>query len=143
MSECCETKELKTAAGMAAPALNRSANGKTLVIIGGLLCGASAHAQCCAPTPVATPKVTAQPVAAPDVRTVTLKVTGMTCEMCAKEVERALQNVDGARTADVSPDKKQAVVTGDAAKVNTEQLLVAVAKAGGGRHTFKAENVGK
>lgn len=110
----------------------------TAFAIGGFLCCASAHPQCCAPTPAASPNTTAQPIAATDGRTVTLKVTGMTCELCAKAVERALKNLDGVITADVSLGKKQAVVTVDAAKVKTEQLIAAVNKAGGDRHTFQA-----
>lgn len=110
----------------------------TTLAIGGLLC-ISAHAQCCAPSAAANNKVTAKPTAATDGSAVTLKVTGMTCEMCAKGVTSALQKIAGVKTANVSWDKSQAIVTMDAAKVKTEQLIAAVDKAGGDRHTFKAE----
>lgn len=90
----------------------------TTLAIGGLLCCASARAED---------------------STVTLKVTGMTCDKCAAGVQKALKKVDGVKAAEVSLDKNQAVVTVDSVKVKTEQLIAAVNKAGGDRHTFKAE----
>jgi Cu+-exporting ATPase len=90
----------------------------TTLAIGGLLCCASARAE--------------------DSK-VTLKVTGMTCDKCVAGVQKALKNVDGVKAAEVSLDKKQAVVTVNSAKVKTAQRIAAVDKAGGDRHTFKAE----
>ena len=108
--------------------------------LGGLLGVPLAHAQCCAPaTKTADNKITLKPTTTADDNTVTLKVTGMTCDKCATSVQKALQNVEGVKAAEVSLDKGQAVVTVDAAKVKTEQLIAAVEKAGGDRHTFKAE----
>lgn len=117
----------------------------TTLAIGGLLCCASARAgdACCPTTPAKDSKGILKPTSSAAGSTVTLKVTGMTCEMCAKGVERALKKVDGVKAAEVSLDKKQAVVTVDAAKVKTEQLIAAVAKAGGDRHTFRAEKAEK
>lgn len=101
----------------------------TTLAIGGLLCCASARAAdgCCATAP----------------SKVTLKITGMTCDKCAAGVQTALKKVDGVKAAEVSLDKNQVVVTVDSAKVKTEQLIAAVDKAGGDRHTFKAEKAEK
>lgn len=90
----------------------------TTLAIGGLLCCASARA---------------------DDSKVTLNITGMTCDKCAAGVQKALKKVDGVKAAEVSLDKNQAVVTVDATKVKTGQLIAAVDKAGGDRHSFKAE----
>ena len=42
-----------------------------------------------------------------------LKVTGMTCMHCVAAVKKALEQVPGVETAEVSLEKAQAVVTGD------------------------------
>lgn len=104
----------------------------TTLAIGGLLCCASVRAAdgCCSTAPTKDSKVT-------------LKITGMTCDKCAAGVQNALKKVDGVKAAEVSLNKKQAVVTMDAAKVKPDQLIAAVDKAGGDRHTFKAEKAGK
>lgn len=44
----------------------------------------------------------------------TLKVSGMTCMHCVGAVKTALEQVPGVETAEVSLEKAQAVVTGDA-----------------------------
>lgn len=44
----------------------------------------------------------------------TLKVTGMTCGHCVASVTRALERVPGVESAEVSLEKRQAVVTGRA-----------------------------
>lgn len=44
----------------------------------------------------------------------TLKVDGMTCAHCTAAVKKALEQVPGVETAQVSLEKAQAVVTGDA-----------------------------
>ena len=44
----------------------------------------------------------------------TLKVTGMTCMHCVSAVKKALEQVPGVETAEVSLEKAQAVVTGEA-----------------------------
>ncbi|MBI4657583.1 MAG: heavy-metal-associated domain-containing protein [Verrucomicrobia bacterium] len=63
----------------------------------------------------------------------------MTCEMCTAGVKKSLTKLDGVKTADVSLDKGQAIVTFDPAKVTTGKLIAAIGKAGGSQHTFKAE----
>lgn len=44
----------------------------------------------------------------------TLTVDGMTCMHCVGAVKKALEQVPGVETADVSLEQKQAVVTGSA-----------------------------
>lgn len=44
----------------------------------------------------------------------TLKIDGMTCMHCVGAVKKALEQVPGVQTAQVSLEKAQAVVTGDA-----------------------------
>ena len=44
----------------------------------------------------------------------TLLITGMTCGHCVAAVTRALQAVPGVQTAEVSLERKQAVVRGTA-----------------------------
>ncbi len=46
--------------------------------------------------------------------TITLSVTGMTCNHCVAAVTRALKAVPGVAAADVNLQKKQAVVQGEA-----------------------------
>jgi copper ion binding protein len=54
----------------------------------------------------------------------TLKVTGMTCGHCVAAVTKALENIPGVDKADVSLEKGQAIVTGDA----DSQAMVAAIK---------------
>jgi len=56
-----------------------------------------------------------------------IQVTGMTCMHCVGAVAKALQNVPGVESADVSLDDKQAVVTGNA---DTAALLAAIKEEG-------------
>ena len=63
-------------------------------------------------------------------QTVTLGVSGMTCGGCVSSVTKVLNALEGVAKADVSLDKKCAVVDYDAAKLNVEQLKHAVIEAG-------------
>lgn len=63
-------------------------------------------------------------------KTVTLSVPGMTCEACPFTVMMALSKVAGVQKADVSFEKREAVVTFDNAKTNPEALTRATANAG-------------
>jgi len=45
---------------------------------------------------------------------ITLKVTGMTCGHCVAAVTRALEQVPGVDSAEVSLEERRAVVTGPA-----------------------------
>ena len=66
----------------------------------------------------------------------TLKIKGMTCIGCAKQVQTALTKVKGVKTATVNFKENQAVVTIDPKKLKEGKLLAAVKKAG-----FKAEKL--
>lgn len=57
----------------------------------------------------------------------TLNVNGMTCMHCVGAVKKALERVPGVETAEVSLEKAQAVVTGDA----DMQAMVAAIKVEG------------
>jgi copper chaperone len=57
----------------------------------------------------------------------TLKVTGMTCNHCVMSVTKALKQVPGVETADVSLEKAQAVVKGSA---DAQALIKAVKEEG-------------
>jgi copper chaperone len=59
-----------------------------------------------------------------------LKVVGMTCSGCVRSVTRALTNVAGVATVDVSLDQALARVTFDPAKVNRSAIRAAVVEAG-------------
>ena len=63
-------------------------------------------------------------------KTVTLSVPGMTCEACPITVKKALSKVAGVEKAEVSFEKREAVVTFDDAKTNAEALTKATANAG-------------
>lgn len=62
--------------------------------------------------------------------TVTLAVPGMTCAACPITVRKALTKVDGVAKAEVSFDKREAIVTFDDAMTNAQALAKATADAG-------------
>jgi len=51
--------------------------------------------------------------------TETLEITGMTCDACARHVERALRNVPGVHTAEVSYPQGTARVIAACAALST------------------------
>ncbi len=63
-------------------------------------------------------------------RTVTLSVPCMSCEVCPITVKKALQKVSGVDRVDVSFEKKEAVVTYDDSKTTMERLIKATEDAG-------------
>lgn len=63
-------------------------------------------------------------------KTITLSVPGMTCEACPITVKKALSKVAGVQKAEVSFEKREAVVTFDDAKTSTDTLTKATANAG-------------
>ena len=73
-------------------------------------------------------------------KTVTLYVSGMTCEACPITVKKALQKVPGVSKIDVLYEKKQVVVTFDDAKTNTDALVKATTNAG---YPSQPEKTGK
>src|SRR5262245_47149349 len=77
---------------------------------------------------IATIALTAPAWALP--KTVTLNVSGMTCEACPIAVKKALQKVPGVSKIDVLYDRKQVVVTFDDSKTNPDELVKATTNAG-------------
>jgi mercuric ion binding protein len=63
-------------------------------------------------------------------KTVTLTVSDMNCAACPITVKKALTRVEGVQAAEVSYEKKEAVVTYDDAKTNVDALAKATAEAG-------------
>lgn len=60
---------------------------------------------------------------------ITLDVNGMSCEKCVARVKKALEGVDGVKSADVNLDKKRAVVKYEG-EVSGDTLVKAVTDAG-------------
>ena len=63
-------------------------------------------------------------------QTVTLGISGMTCSGCVRSVSRVLEALDGVANADISLERKDAVVDYDPGKLGVEQLKRAVEEAG-------------
>ncbi len=63
-------------------------------------------------------------------QTVTLGISGMTCGGCVRSVSKVLKALDGVAKADVSLDKRCAVVNYDPEKLGVEQLKRTIAEAG-------------
>ncbi len=81
--------------------------------------------------PVEAQSVTpAGPAAALVVKTVVLKVEGMTCGGCALSTRRALQKLPGVTKAVVNLDSALATLTYDSSKVTVEQMFAAVKELG-------------
>lgn len=76
------------------------------------------------------------PVLAKDTKSVTLKVEGMTCRLCAPAVKKALERVEGVRAAEVNFKKKEAYVEYEEGKATVEDMIKAVEGVG-----FKARAV--
>ena len=62
--------------------------------------------------------------------TIVLKIQGMFCEACAGHVTKALQELSGIQSAEVSLANTQAVVIYDPVKVPIRRMLEAVADEG-------------
>ncbi len=62
--------------------------------------------------------------------TVTLGISGMTCGGCVRSVSNVLKALDGVASAEVSLEKRSAVVDYDPGKVGVEQLKRSVEEAG-------------
>jgi copper chaperone len=63
-------------------------------------------------------------------RTVSVPVDGMICQVCAGSVKNALKKVDGVQDAEISLEKRHAVIHYDDRKVSVEQLTRAIKDAG-------------
>ena len=76
---------------------------------------------------------TAQPKPA-DMRTVTVRVDGMICMVCAGSVKNALKAVHGVENAEVSLEKRSATVAYEHGKVSVDELTRVISHLG-----YKAE----
>src|SRR6266851_1434340 len=56
------------------------------------------------------------------IRTVTIRVKGMTCGGCATSVEKALESIEGVQTVRVSFERGKAVIKYDDQKVTVTKL---------------------
>ena len=65
-----------------------------------------------------------------EVRTVTLTVPGMTCDLCPLTIKKAISKVPGVLNVDACYEKRQAVVTFDDARATVDALTRATASAG-------------
>ena len=63
---------------------------------------------------------------------ITLPVTGMTCAMCVKNVERSLKRADGVAAVSVNLATEKATIAYDAARLNTKDLIERLDGAGYG-----------
>lgn len=73
--------------------------------------------------------------------TATFKIDGMTCSMgCAKTIERKLTETEGIQDAKVDFDKKEAIVSFDAAILSTEKITKTVESVADGK-TYKVLDV--
>jgi len=63
---------------------------------------------------------------------ITLPVTGMTCAMCQKNVERSLKRAEGVAEASVNLATEKAHVHYDSDKLNASDLVAQVERAGYG-----------
>ena len=68
-----------------------------------------------------------------------IKLPTMQCMMCKENIETALKNVDGVKAVEVDNKKKLARVTFLPAKINLEQMEVAVTTAGYDANAQKAD----
>ena len=62
----------------------------------------------------------------PAIKSVALKIKGMTCGGCVFGVRRVLSRLPGVSKADVSYEKGRAVVTYDPTRVTTSQMIAAI-----------------
>lgn len=63
-------------------------------------------------------------------RTVAIPVDGMICQVCAGSVKTALKKVEGVSDAEISLEKRNAVIRFDEGKVNVDALIRAIKDAG-------------
>jgi copper chaperone CopZ len=69
---------------------------------------------------------TAPRTPAAEPRTVTFHVEGMTCGGCAIATRKVLERLAGVRKADVSYERRKAVVSYDSSRVTVDQMIDAV-----------------
>lgn len=71
-------------------------------------------------------EVHAQTPSAPQLKTVSIPVEGMSCVSCAARVRRTLKSIDGVQQVEVSLERREAVVRFAADKVTSERLESAI-----------------
>ena len=76
--------------------------------------------------------------------TVYLVIQGMGCPRCAMRVRNGLLELDGVLAVEVFLEESMAVAAFDPERVETGELIAAVAAAGGdGRHHYQAQLIGR
>ncbi len=73
-------------------------------------------------------------------KTVTLKITGMTCAGCASHISASLTNLDGVLKQEVKFPGDIAVITYDPEKTNEKEIIATVEKSGNYRAEVIVEN---
>ena len=68
--------------------------------------------------------------AAEKVKTVTLSVSGMSCQSCVSTVEKALKKVEGVKEANADLKKNRVTVSYASATITSAMLIEAVSNAG-------------
>lgn len=61
---------------------------------------------------------------------ITLSIEGMTCAHCEMTVTKALREISGVKSVNVSLDENTAYIEYKSSKTSPEKLIVAVEKAG-------------
>src|SRR3989344_5743413 len=73
-------------------------------------------------------------------QTSTLKISGMHCASCSTILTRALQKVEGVRSAVVNYSTEKGTVIYDPAKTNEQTLILTVQKKGYGAQVLTGES---
>ena len=73
----------------------------------------------------------------------TLKITGMHCASCVNVLTRALQKVEGVKSASINYSTEKGLVEFNEKKATEEQLIRTVKSKGYGAEIFTSENVKK
>lgn len=104
----------------------------SLLIVGGVVFGGVIGVVAVARVPALRNAVTSTSAAAtPATKTVTLKITGMTCEGCTAAVRLAAQRIDGVSAATIDYAQGRADITYDPAKTNPTALAVTISEKSG------------
>ena len=65
-------------------------------------------------------------------KTMKFEITGMTCSACAQHVEKAVNKLDGIKTANVNLLTNRLTVEADTSVIGAEDIIAAVEKSGYG-----------
>lgn len=88
--------------------------------------------------PVIVPNGIAAETDQGNIQQVTLKIDGMRCRSCVRDIRKALLSLPGVRFAEVDYSRKEAVVKIESGKVTDRQLIKAVASASNAMYTYRA-----